>query len=93
MAIGDFAFSECSALSSIVIPESVTAIGYCAFYACSSLTIFCQAQSKPSGWHEDWNLSHCPVVWGYSGNVTSGSLNYRIDYKNGEESIEGFIAD
>ena len=32
------AFSGCSSLTSIVIPESVTSIGICAFSGCSSLT-------------------------------------------------------
>ena len=36
--IGDDAFSDCTALTSIVIPDSVTTIGYSAFYYCSSLT-------------------------------------------------------
>ena len=86
-SIGRFAFSGCTSLTSIVIPESVTSIGAGTFYDCSSLTICCQAQSKPSGWDKDWNYSNRPVVWGCSGIGALGSLNYRIDYTNGEESI------
>ncbi len=87
MAIGGYAFDCCTSLTSVVIPEGVISIGAYAFYDCSSLTIYCQAQSEPSGWSSGWNESGCPVVWGYSGNGTSGSLNYRIDNKNGEGSI------
>ena len=87
LTIGNYAFSECTSLTEIVIPESVTSIGALAFDGCSRLTICCQAQSKPSGWNYNWNGFGCPVVWGCSGIGTSGSLNYRIDYKNGEESI------
>ena len=37
-SIGDYAFSQCSSLSSITIPNSVTSIGDRAFSWCSSLT-------------------------------------------------------
>ena len=39
-SIGDYAFFNCSKITSITIPESVTSIGDCAFYNCSSLTSF-----------------------------------------------------
>ena len=37
-SIGEYAFSGCSSLTSIMIPESVTSIGNSAFSDCSSLT-------------------------------------------------------
>ncbi len=37
-SIGDFAFYECSGLTSVTIPNSVTSIGSRAFYRCSGLS-------------------------------------------------------
>ena len=37
-SIGDYAFYQCSSLSSVTIPNSVTSIGTDVFYNCSSLT-------------------------------------------------------
>ncbi len=63
-SIGYDAFSDCYNLTSITIPDSVTSIGFAAFSRCSRLTIYCEAESQPSGWVYDWNCSR-PVVWGY----------------------------
>ena len=37
-SIGDYAFSDCTSLTSVAIPDSVTRIGHYAFYRCDSLT-------------------------------------------------------
>ena len=37
-SIGDYAFADCSGMTSVIIPNSVTTIGDYAFYNCSSLT-------------------------------------------------------
>ncbi len=66
-AIGRFAFYSCDSLTRITIPDSVTTIEGYAFYGCDSLTIYCEAESKSSGWDRNWNYSNRPVLWGYTG--------------------------
>ena len=94
--IGSEAFYGCDFLTSIVIPNSVTTISYSAFECCRSLTIYCEAESKPSGWSSSWNYSNRPVIWGneaikggiftflgYSFNEENGSMavGYEINYE------------
>ena len=66
-SIGIYAFSGCSSLTHITIPDSVTSIGQYAFNGCSNLAIYCEADSRPSGWNSAWNSSNRPVIWGYTG--------------------------
>ena len=61
------AFASCYSLISIIIPASVTDISQQVFDYCTNLTIYCEASSKPAGWHNNWNYTNCPVVWGYKG--------------------------
>ena len=66
-SIGDRAFMDCTSLTRIVIPESVESIKIWAFRDCTSLRIYCKAKTKPTDWHQQWNYSNRPVVWGYTG--------------------------
>ena len=49
-SIGDYAFSGCSGLKSITIPESVTSIGEYAFSYCSSLAQVIVKQTDPTAY-------------------------------------------
>ena len=66
-SIGSYVFYSCDRLESVIIGGSVESIGSYAFTFCSRLTIFCEEESKPSGWDSDWNYDNRPVVWGYKG--------------------------
>lgn len=63
--ISDYAFSNCANLTFIKIPSSVTSIGLKAFVNCKRLTIYCEVEEKPIQWHNEWNSTHCTVVWGH----------------------------
>ena len=65
-SIEQASFFNCYALASIVIPQEVISLGEKAFDNCKSLTIYCEAQSQPSTWDENWNFFDCPVVWDYA---------------------------
>ncbi len=57
------AFSNCRALKRIDISSEVAEIGARAFFNCRSLTIYCEQESKPENWHNNWNPSNRPVYW------------------------------
>ncbi len=65
--IAGYAFEENNNLVSVTIPSSVTSMGPQPFYGCNRLIIYCERESKPSGWNNNWNYN-CPVVWNYSNN-------------------------
>ncbi len=61
-------FRGYSNLTSIKIPTSVTSIETGAFSECISLTIYCEAMSKPSEWSSSWNYYNRHVVCCYTEN-------------------------
>ena len=63
--IGDWAFSYCSGLKSIEIPDSVTMIGVSAFYNCRSLTSI-----TFEGTIEQWNAIEKNRNWAAGISVT-----------------------
>ena len=62
-SIGEWAFYGCTSLMNIVIHDSVTSIGGWAFQYCYNLTIYCEAESQPSGWETNWPNSTPTVYW------------------------------
>ena len=64
--IGSWAFQSCENLEKIVIPESCIEVGYIAFDGCNKLVIYCEHESLPEGFDDEWNPENRPVKWGYS---------------------------
>lgn len=67
--INTYAFGNCDSLKTLTIPSSVTSMEKYIFSHCDALsTIYCEAESKPAGWDDEW-LGNCTatVVWGYTG--------------------------
>lgn len=64
-SINTSAFEYCSNLEQIFIPKNVEVIQAYAFRNCSKLSIYCEINSKPSGWIASyWNVyPSCPVYW------------------------------
>ena len=53
--IGGFAFMACYKLTAIVLPNNVSIVGDEPFMDCpESLKIYCEAESKPTGWTTGW---------------------------------------
>lgn len=57
-----------SSLKEIFIPKSVTYIGEAAFvaYTINQLNVYCEVDSKPEGWHDDWAKEsyYIDILWG-----------------------------
>lgn len=64
--IGDYVFMNSENISSVIIPATVTSMGEKVFGGCTNATIYCEAESKPEGWNENWNPDNRPVVWGFA---------------------------
>lgn len=60
------AFNNCVNLKEIIIPNATTIMEDNIFFNCTNLKIYCYASSKPKTWSHTWNISKCPVVWGYN---------------------------
>ena len=88
--IHDSAFYLCPKLSIIIIPESVGTVGRFIF-ARNNTQVCVRAQSKPAGWHEDWNElnENQNVIWGWKdGDVLAEFTYLPVDEENKLCSVE-----
>ena len=68
------AFSSCRRLSQIVIPKNVKYVGYMVFSHCNEIKIYCEVDTKPEEWDDNWNKSYNynieveqNTTWNYQG--------------------------
>ncbi len=66
--IGRAAFYGCINLTSINIPSNVTEIGEGVFCNSQNLVVYCEVESKPDSWDDEWAQNVKEVIWGYKGN-------------------------
>lgn len=59
--IGQGAFSYCRKMEAIFIPNSVTTIEDRAFLTCPNLKIYCEAESQPEDWVDNYDSE--TVIW------------------------------
>ncbi len=62
-SIEEGAFSYCVSLVSMVIPASVKKMGCDVFAESNNLTVYCEAEKKPSGWDACWKMKQTPIKW------------------------------
>ena len=65
-SIGGSAFANCYNLVAVNVPKSVRSMGRGVFRECSDATIYCEAESKPNYWNNDWDYKAGTIIWGSS---------------------------
>lgn len=87
-SMGNFAFKGLKSLKFLVIPESIKVIGQHCLYGCSNLTIYTNATSRLTEWHNRFNSLRRPIFWG----VELDENNNVISVKISETSLENVRA-
>ena len=64
ISIGKTAFGYCTSLESVFIPKSVVTIESEIFRACLDIDVYCEVNSKPIGWNDNWFNNIDNIYWG-----------------------------
>lgn len=81
--IGEGAFKNCPSLKTVLIPSEITVIGKDAFAGCGEIEIYCEAETKPSGWSDTWVDGNAYVTWNYGDSLftlNSDGVSYTFSY-------------
>jgi uncharacterized repeat protein (TIGR02543 family) len=62
--LGRYAFRGLSSATSIFLSDNIEVIGQHAFYGCNIATIYCEDTEVQRLWHERFNSSYRPIVFG-----------------------------
>ena len=96
-SIGEFAFSDCTSLTNITIPNSVTSIGDYTFGKCDSLSVLCKRNSYAEQYAKENNIKYViddsvPTIKNVTGNEkwTKDKVTLTI---SAEDSLSGLATE
>ena len=88
--IDEYAFYWCDSLKLVIVPASVASIGVAAFGK-NGLKFYCEAESQPEGWNENWNLNDGSVVWNAGSNLEIFRVLAAADSAYGSVDCDGAV--
>ena len=85
ISVGDFAFRKNLSVTSAVLHSGIVDLGQHALYSDNVATIYCESEERSGYWHERWNSSYRPVIWGCT---LSDDKSYVVSFVKTEGAIE-----
>ena len=87
--IGNYAFRGATNLTYVLLNDDVIDVRMHALYGALNATIYCEGSAPGSSWHERYNSSFRPVVWGCD---LSSDGSYVVSFEKTADSITNFDA-
>ena len=81
--IANNAFRDKSSLEKIYLPNTIFSIGTNVFKNTNHIVIYCQIESKPNEWDENWNC-YRPVIWKHDEHFENSNIINGIKYIKSE---------